>query len=70
MTMITRQHPDYHKIDRQAFERGTNYGGYLMQCENCDTGYRARRSTSRFCCGRCRVAAHRKLRQATIPQNV
>ena len=33
--------------------------GFTRHCDKCGAAYVAKRDTSRYCCGACRVAAHR-----------
>ena len=33
--------------------------GFTRHCDQCGAAYVAKRDTSRYCCGACRVAAHR-----------
>jgi hypothetical protein len=39
-----------------------NWMRWDATCEHCGRSFTARRSGARFCCGRCRVAAHRARR--------
>ena len=38
--------------------------GFTRHCDQCDAAYVAKRDTSRYCCGTCRVAAHRARHEA------
>lgn len=38
--------------------------GFTRHCDQCDAAYVAKRDTSRYCCGACRVAAHRARHEA------
>ena len=39
----------------------------LVQCAHCETCFTPKRSTSKFCSTRCRVAAHRASNRAILP---
>ena len=49
-------------IETQQTDRDGRFylpSGFTRHCDQCDAAYVAKRDTSRYCCGACRVAAHR-----------
>ena len=54
-------------IETQQTDRDGRFylpSGFTRHCDQCDAAYVAKRDTSRYCCGACRVAAHRARHEA------
>ena len=54
-------------IETQQTDRDGRFylpSGFTRHCDQCGAAYVAKRDTSRYCCGACRVAAHRARHEA------